>query len=121
MRTDWDDPAQATPAKVRTGCQKRNLNYKEDRVETARKEDAEGARAETEESVQGRCPAVCLIKKLHRKGGRGGEMGRTGEEADSGHGAGPVSGWTRVQVVQGSPADTIAPAGWLIQHLLTLQ
>lgn len=48
-------------------------------------------------------------------------MGRTGEEADSGHGAGPVSGWTRVQVVQGSPADTIAPAGWLIQHLLTLQ
>ena len=76
-------------------------------METARKEDAEQARAETEESVPCRCPAVCLTKKLHGKGGRGGEMGRTGEEADSGHGAAPVSGWTHVQVVQGSPATPL--------------
>lgn len=50
MRSDWDDPAQATPPKGHTGRQEQNPNYKEDRVETARKEDAEGARAETEES-----------------------------------------------------------------------
>lgn len=40
-------------------------------------------------------------------------MGRAGEEAGSGHGAGARQRVDTCPVVQGSPTDTIAPVEWL--------
>ena len=67
VRTDWDDPAQETPPTVHTGTRNRTRTTR--KMEWKRRTQRGRGQRQREGSVQGRRPAVCLTKKLHRQGG----------------------------------------------------